>query len=234
MHGEVKKIMDSNRLTQLESLLRTGSTDQCRQAIDELAQCPAELAVPVLQRLSGDRDFLRRRFAVMGLGNHRTEASLAVLKALLEQETDDNVMAEIANSLFEFGDVAVPLLEQLFYRNHNWLTRQTIVAVLMEANDDRALLSVIREALHDETQSVKETAILALGKLMAGALQGEAVDLLVELAKAKLWRDRWRAATALCLSTDPRAKSLLAQLQQDENHYVVAAAALESEMGTTT
>jgi HEAT repeat protein len=63
---------------------------------------------------------------------------------------------------------------------------------------------------------------------MAGELQTEAVDLLAELATAALWRDRWRAATALCLSTDPRAKSLLAQLQQDENHYV--AAALEKQV----
>jgi HEAT repeat protein len=221
--------MDTNRLPQLESLLRTGSLAQCKQALDELAQCPSELAVPIFQRLSTERDFLRRRFAVMGLGNHRTEESLQVLKAMLLLEGDDNVMAEIANSLFEFGAVAVPLLEELFYRNRNWLTRQTVLAVLMEADDDTVLLAVIREALQDEAQSVKETAILALGKLMAGALQSEAVEVLAGLAKAKLWRDRWRAATALCYSTDPRAKSLLAQLQQDENHYVVAAA-LEDRM----
>jgi HEAT repeat protein len=216
--------MDNRRLAQLEALLRTGSLDQCKQALDELAQAPSELAIPIYQRLAEERDFLRRRFAVMGLGNHRTEESLQVLKDLLDRETDDNVMAELANSLFEFGDVAVPLLEQLFYRHRNWLTRQTIVAVLMEGDNDRALLAVIREALKDETQSVKETAILAMGKLMAGELQTEAVDLLAKLATAELWRDRWRAATALCLSTDPRARSLLAQLQQDENHYVVAAA----------
>jgi HEAT repeat protein len=221
--------MDNNRLVYLESLLRTGSIDQCKQALDELARCPSEFAVPIYQRLTGERDFLRRRFAVMGLGNHRTEESLQVLKGLLDRETDDNVMAELANSLFEFGDVAVPLLEQLFYRNQNWLTRQTILAVLMEGENDRALLAVIREGLKDETQSVKETAILALGKLMAGELQTEAVDLLAELATAELWRDRWRAATALWYSDDPRAKVLLMQLQQDENHYVVAAA-LENQV----
>jgi hypothetical protein len=37
-------------------------------------------------------------------------------------------------------------------------------------------------------------------------------------------RDRWRAATALRLSADPRTKQLLAILQTDENHYVFAVA----------
>ncbi len=107
----------------------------------------------------------------MGLGNHRSEASFQILKALLEQEQVQNVMAEIANSLFEFGDRSVPLLQTLFIRNHHWLTRQTI---LMESNKNAVLLSVIREALQDETQTVKETAILALGQVLKGDLPSEA------------------------------------------------------------
>lgn len=219
--------MNADRLTQLEALFRSGPINQRKIALDELAQCPSELAVPVLQRLSTDPDFLCRRFAVMGLGNHRTEASLQVLKDLLQQERDDNVLAEIANSLFEFGEESVPLLQQLFERNRHWLTRQTIISILMESNQEDVLLAVIREALQDETQTVKETGILALGRLLDQSLHQDALDLLAQLAEAEDWRDRWRAATALTASTDPRAKQLLAQLQQDPNHYVVAAA-LES------
>lgn len=219
--------MNSDRLAQLESWLRSGAIDQRKRAIDELANCASDIAVPVLQRLSTDPDFLCRRFAVMGLGNHRTDAAFQALKERLEQEQDANVLAEIANSLFEFGDQSVPLLKRLFERNSHWLTRQTILSILMESNQDEVLLAVIREALLDETQTVRETAILALGPLLKGSLAQEALDLLIELAAAELWRDRWRAATALTLATDPRAKPILAKLQQDTNHYV-AAAALES------
>ncbi len=216
--------MNSDRLAELESLLNSASLDQCKLALDELAQTPSDLAVPILQRLSENKDFLRRRFAVMGLGNHQTPESLIILKGLLASEQDSNVIAEVANSLFEFGDLAVPLLEQLFYRDRNWLTRQTILAILTEANQDQVLLAVIKEALADETQTVKETAILALGGLLDHRYHQEALELLATLTKAPDWRDRWRAATALSRSADPQAKQLLAGLQTDQNHYVVAAA----------
>ncbi|AKG22023.1 HEAT repeat domain-containing protein [Calothrix sp. 336/3] len=216
--------MHSDRLFQLESMLRSGAINQRKAALDELAQTPAHIAIPLLQRLASDEDFLCRRFAVMGLGNHPTPASLQILKDLLEKEADNNVLSEIANSLFEFGDESVPVLQKLFERNHHWLTRQTIISILMEAHQDDVLLAVIREALQDETQTVKETAILALGTLLKGKLHQEALNILSELSQAQDWRDRWRTATALNLSSSPQAKEILAKLQQDENHYVVAAA----------
>ena len=218
------------RLAQLESWLRTGAINQRKDAIDELAKYPSEIAVPVLQRLAAtEPDFLCRRFAVMGLGNHLTPESFQALTALLEQEKDQNVLGEIANALFEFGDQSVPILQQLFQRCTYWLTRQTILSILMEADHDAVLLEVVREALQDEAQTVRETAILALGSTLKGDVQQEALALLTELAQAEFWRDRWRAATALRLSADPKAKQLLATLQKDENHYVVAAA-LETEL----
>lgn len=216
--------MDNDRLTQLESLLRAGSIIQRKAALDELAQCPADLAVPILQRLSTAPDFVSRRFAVMGLGDHHTPASLQILTDLLEREPDDNVLAEIANSLFEFGQASIPLLQKLFERNRHWLTRQTIISILMEANRDEVLLAMIREALQDQAQTVRETAILALGRLLKGDFHDDSLAMLADLATAPYWRDRWRAATALSLSSHPRAKQILAKLQQDDNHYVVAAA----------
>lgn len=219
----------SNPLTQLESWLRSGAINQRKQAIDELAGYPPEIAVPILERAATDSDFICRRFAVMGLGNHRTELAFNILKSLLETEKDHSVLSEIANSLFEFGDKAVPLLHQLFDQSPHWLIQQTILSILMESNQDDILFAVVQSALQDETQTVRETAILALGRLLKGSLQDQALNLLADLAQAHFWRDRWRAATALTLATDPRAKPILAQLQQDANHYVVAAA-LESQI----
>lgn len=221
--------MDGDRLAQLEEQIRSGSLFDCKLALDELAQGPSELVVPMLQRLLTGQDVLRRRFAVMGLGNHQTDDSFRVLTMLLEQEADHNVLAEAANSIFEFGEVAVPLLQELFHRNHNWLVRQTILSIMMEANDDEVLLDLIHAGLDDETQTVKEAAILAMGSVLKGPCHDRAVDVLATLSESSNWRDRWRAATTLCLASGERARDLLAKLKTDENHYVVAAA-LESNV----
>lgn len=221
--------MDAERLAQLEADLRTGPVNTCKAALDALAQCPSDQAVPLLSRLATQGDFLRRRFAVMGLGNHRTEASFEALKGLLGQEQDGNVLGEIANSLFDFGDRALPLLLQLFKTQESWITRQSIIGMLMEGDNDETLLAVAQLGLADSQQSVVEAAILALGKVLGGAQFEAALALLAPLTRSENWRLRWRAATALSLSDRPAAKALLAPLRQDENHRVVAAA-LEGDL----
>ncbi len=221
--------MDSDRQAQIENLFRSGSVFDRKLILDELAQCPADIAVPIFQRLASGSDFLCRRFAVMGLGNHPTDESFQVLTGLLDREADDNVLAEIANTLFDFGDRSLPLLRDLFARNQNWLIRQTIISIFMDSDREDILLEIIRQALLDPTQTIKETAILALGQLLNGQYEEEALDLLTELTNAEFWSDRLRTATILRRSSNPRAKLLLAKLRQDENHSVVAAA-LESDL----
>ncbi len=216
--------MDSDRLTQLEADLRNAPVNKCKEALDELAQCPAEEAIPLLTRVAADSDFLRRRFAVMGLGNHQTDSSFAVLQDLLEKEQDGNVLGEIANSLFEFGDRALPLLQALFEKNENWITRQSIIGMLMEGDNDETLLAVSELGLQDSQQSVVEAAILALGKILKGNYFNQSLALLTPLAQSENWRLRWRTATALSISDRPEARALLLPLQKDENHRVVAAA----------
>lgn len=216
--------MDSDRLTQLENDLRSGSLLASKQALDELASCPSDLVVPIFQRLLNENDVVRRRFAVMGLANHQTDDAFHVLKNLLEQERDHNILAEAANSIFEFGPVAIPLLQNLFHRNHNWLVRQSILSIMMEADNDDILLDLVKAGLNDDTQTVKETAILALGTILKGSQHDTAVDLLAELSNAPNWRDRWRAATTLSLASGEKAKNLRSKLQKDDHHRVVAAA----------
>ena len=216
--------MDSDRLAQLEADLRNAPVNKCKEALDELAQCPAEQAIPLLTRVAMEGDFLRRRFAVMGLGNHRTDESFVVLQGLLEKEQDGNVLGEIANSLFEFGDRALPSLQQLFETNDNWLTRQSIIGMLMEGDNDTTLLAVAKIGLTDSQQSVVEATILALGKLLTGDFFEPSLALLAPLVQSENWRLRWRTATALSISDRPEARALLLPLQQDEHHRVVAAA----------
>jgi HEAT repeat protein len=221
--------MSDDRLEALEKQLRSHALNERKAALDELAQMPSELAVPALQRLAAEPDFLYRRFAVMGLGNHPTAESLATLQQILDEEQDSNVVGEIANSLLEFGDRGIALLPNLFQRNQNWLVRQSIVGVLMDADAPQVLLEVIRMGLQDETVTTKEAAILAIGRLLNGPHHEPAMALLLPLAASDRWRDRWRSATALTLANDDLARQALQKLQQDENHYVVAAA-LESNL----
>jgi len=221
--------MNSDRQAQLEALFRSGSKFDSKMILDELAQCPPEIAVPILKDFFIKSDFLGRRFAVMGLMNHRTDEAFNFLQELLEKEKDDSVLAEIANTLFDFGDRAIPLLQTLFERNQNWLIRQTILSVLVESDRYDVLFNVIRQALLDPTQTVKESAILALGRLLNSDYEPEVLDLLTKLSTTDFWRDRWCVATVLRTSDNPIAKNLLAQLRLDDNHQVVAAA-LESKL----
>jgi HEAT repeat protein len=186
-----------------------------------------------LNKLAKENDFGLRRLAVMGLGNHKSTASFQALQNIIENEKDDSVLAEAANSIFEFGDAAIPEIVKLFEKSHHWLVRQTVISLLVETEYYEALMFTAKIALQDETQTVKEAGILALGQLLRSLriatltqFNNEALDILVELAQDADWRTRWRVAIALQHSQQSQAKELIAKLQQDE-HYRVVAAALE-------
>ena len=224
--------MTPDEISKLENDLRSSALNVRISALNTLAKQPSPMALPILQRLSKDSSFLLRRLAVMGFGNHAPDQdALNSLRELIKTETDANVLAEAANSLYEFGDVSIPLLVQLFKTNENWLLRQTVLAILQESNYPEVLLEVSLKALDDPTQTVKETAILSLRQVLMTKLQAQALKALTELTKSNIWRDRWRAATALTGCEHPQAKQLLTQLQKDENHYVVAAA-LDASVGS--
>lgn len=223
--------MSPEELSKLEDDLRSSALNVRITALDALAAQSAATAVPMLNRLAQEDSFLLRRLAVMGFGNHAPDAAaFESLKTLLESESDDNVLAEVANSLFEFGDVSIPLLAQLFDSNDNWLVRQTVLSILQESNHPEVLLNVALKALEDPTQTVKETAILSLRQVLMSPLQDAAMEALTTLTQSNFWRDRWRAATALTGCDHPQTAALLAKLRTDENHYVVAAA-LDAAMG---
>ena len=218
--------MNSDRLLQLKLKLRNNGIYQRKLALDELATISSDVALPILQELSQEKDFALRRVAVMGLGNHPTEESFILLKQILDTEQDANVLAEAANSLFEFGDRAVASLQQLFKDSDNWLVRQTVISILVDSNSPNVLLEVANLAIEDRDQTTKETGILALSRLLNTSLKDKALEIFATLAEDSYWRTRWRTAIALTASQDPQARELLAKLQQDD-HYRVVAAALE-------
>jgi HEAT repeat protein len=217
--------MTPDRQSPLETQLRDPALNRRMAALNELAKAPSEQALPILQRLAAEPDFLLRRLAVMGLGNHPTPESLAMLKQLLAEEQDPSVLSEIANSLFEFGAAALTLLPEIFERSDNWLVRQTIIGILADADRPETLWRVLESGLQDSDVTTQESAILALGQLVnRDGWSDRVMPILLELATADRWRQRWRAATTLSIARNDQAKIALAQLRQDENHYVVAAA----------
>lgn len=218
--------MDNDRLEQIKLNLRNNGIYQRKLALDELATMSSDLALPVLQELAQDKDFALRKIAVIGFGNHPTEESFKLLIQMLETERDSNVLAEAANSLFEFGDRSIEPLEQLFSNSDNWLVRQTVISILVDHNNPDVLLQIVKSAIADTNQMTKETGILALSRLLNTPLKQSALEIFTTLAEDDYWRTRWRTAIALTVSQDPQARKLLVKLQQDE-HYRVVAAALE-------
>jgi HEAT repeat protein len=216
--------MNADRLQQIELELRAPALNRRINALNELAKVASVDAIPILQKLFQQQDVGLRRLAVMGLGNHLTEDSFQILEQLLQQERDGNVLAEAANSIFEFGDRSIPLLHNLFLRCDDWLLRQTIISLFLETDRYEILLEILTESLQDKTQMVKETAILALGQLLESPVKERALAKLAKLAEDREWRNRWRTAIGLQASTAPQVRELIVLLQQDENFHVVAAA----------
>ncbi|WP_310414458.1 HEAT repeat domain-containing protein [Chamaesiphon sp. OTE_8_metabat_110] len=213
-------------LEQIERDLRDRALNKQKVALDTLATVSADIAVPILARLLASSDFMQRRVAVMGLGNHLVEPSFELLAGVLKNDRDPNVTGEAANSIFDFGDRAIPLLVSLFEHTDSWLIRQSIISLLLDTDRHAEILTVAEIAIADETQSVKEVGILALGHLLTSPLQEPALALLLTLCHDPFWRNRWRAAISLQRLKNPATTAAIAQLQQDE-HFRVVAAALE-------
>ena len=219
--------MTVNPIEQIEINLRNQALNIRKEALDSLANYPAKEAVPILEKLAEEQDFMLRRLAVMGLGNHTSEASFQLLQKIIREELDSNVLAEAANSIFEFGDIAVPILQELFEKSDNWLVRQTLISIFADSTYYETSLILAKAALEDNnTQTLKETAILALGQLLKSPLKNQALQILIKLTDSENWRIRWRAVIALQNTQDLSAKEIIAKLQKDE-HYRVVAAALE-------
>jgi HEAT repeat protein len=216
--------INAEQLAEIEQNLRASGLNHRWAAVMQLATVPAEVAVPILKRLLAEKDVGLRRLAVVGLGKHRSEETLQTLQAILAGPGDPMIVAEAANSIFEFGDLAIPLLQDLFSRSSHWLVRQTIISALVETDRYDVILAVARIALTDETKAIRELGILALKQVLQSPLQASALEILGELAGDPDWQIRWCTAISLHDCPEPQAKELIAQLLQDEDFRVVAAA----------
>lgn len=220
-------MQNENRI-EIEQNLRSAGVYQRWQAMNELATYPATVAVPIFKRLLDEKqDVGLRRLAILGLGKHRTEETFEILSTMLEGNGDPILIAEAANAIFDFGDVAIPILQQLFDRSSQpalWQIRQTVLSLFLDTEYDDRLFALATIAIADETKIVGDLAILAFKKILQSDSQPAAIAFLAELAIAPEWQIRRRVAIALYNCPDPTAKQTIVQLLQDENFRVVAAA----------
>ena len=156
------------------------------------------LVVPLLILGSEQDAFLVRSLSCSGLGVRRNEQGWTVLERLAREDEDANVRAEAANSLASYGiERAWPLLRACFAADDAWLVRCSILSALAEqpAIDPAWLLDLAQLAIQDRDGTVRVGGAEILGRLVHDAAP-----------QAEL------------------ARRCLQDLQQDNDHRVVAAA----------
>ena len=210
---------------EIESYLESPNPQARMKALVELRHHEPDVVVPLLKQRMYDKEFVVRSFVAMGLGNKQTEEGFQALLALIEYDSDPNVVAEAANSLAKFGDRAYPHLIELFEQNTHWLIRQSIFGALEDVTEPGIWLRLCRAGLDGEDLVVQSTAIVMLSQLHNTEYRDTALDLLLIAAVADTAMIRAQTARTLKdFADDPRASAVLSKLRQDPNLRVVGAA----------
>ncbi|EDX86800.1 PBS lyase HEAT-like repeat domain protein [Synechococcus sp. PCC 7335] len=211
-------------ISEIKTLLASEDSQLRLRALVALRDYDANEAVPLLIKQRQDNAFLVRSFVAMGLGRKRNESAYTTLLAMLPVEPDQNVKAEIANSLGLYGKRSVDCLVELFKTNDHWLVRRSILAIMPEMDCPEELFEVAMIALEDKDETISQAGISALALLADTSQSQKALEAILPTLQNKSWRSRLALANALRHFTQPAAKDTLLQLRQDKHHKVVAAA----------
>ena len=186
-------------LERLRRAIASGDPAQAMPALAGLREVETEAAIPLLLLGLAQEPFLIRSLACAGLGVKRSEAGWQALVRALQSDGDANVRAEAANALASFGvERAWPLLRQAFELDVQWLVRCSILSALAEQPEISLpwLLELADLAIADGDGTVRVGGAEILGRLVREGDEPLALQ----------------------------ARSLLAPLQADPDHRVVAAA----------
>ena len=183
---------------QLRAAITCGDPSRSMPALAMLRDLTVEQAVPLLLLGLEQEAFLVRSLSCAGLGVKRNPAGRQALVRSLEHDEDVNVRAEAANSLVSHGlEEAWPLLLAAFRRDGQWLLRCSVLSAVAEHPEAslEGLLELATLAIADADGTVRVGGAEILGRLvMEGGAPAES------------------------------ARVLLARLQDDDDHRVVAAA----------
>lgn len=214
-------------IEEIKAHLESEDPQQRLRGLRELRLCPTNAAIPLLQGLVNDPEFLVRSQVAMGLGKHRNDDAFEVLCLMLQADRDQNVRAEAANSLALYGEPSLEHLVSAFTRNPNWLVQRSILAALLDFPDNEkaaiALYDVCVASLVGADFTVMEAAIEALGKFVDSPQENDALSQLLPLVSAEQWRVRRSVARSLKCFKTPDAQVARQTLSQDEDYRVVRA-----------
>lgn len=214
-------------IEEIRTHLDSEDPQQRLRGLRELRLCSTEIAVPLLQRLVDDSEFLVRSQVAMGLGNKRNDAAFESLCKMLEADRDHNVRAEAANSLALYGEKSLSYLITAFKDNQNWLVHRSIIAALLDFPASEAAAASLYEicvmALGDVDFTVTEAAIEALGQFADSSREAAALEHLIPLVSAERWRVRRSVARSLQHFKTPAAQTARQTLSQDDDYRVVRA-----------
>jgi HEAT repeat protein len=182
--------------------ISSGDPSRSMPALAGLRQVASDQAVPLLLLGLEQEAFMVRSLSCAGLGVKRNEVAWEALVAALHHDGDANVRAEAANALVSYGvERSWPLLKEVFERDCQWLVRCSILSAYAEQVEmaPGPLLELARLALAAGDGSVRVGGAEILGRLV-------------------------REAVGTDGAIGATARELLAGLQQDPDHRVVAAA----------
>ena len=185
----------------LREAIASDNPGRSRPALASLVDATPEQAEPLLLLGLQQSDMLLRQLSCSGLGHKPTPAGWEPLVHTLQHDPEVAVRAEAANALVSHGfERAWPLLLEAFQRDHEWLLRCSVLSAVAEHPQisPAQLLEIGRFAIADADGTVRVGGTEILGRLVREAApeQPEATQ----------------------------ARAVLAELQNDADHRVVAAA----------
>lgn len=194
-------------LSALRDAIESGDPSRAMPALVGLREVPVEQAVPLLLLGLEQSIFMVRSLSCAGLGVKQSEAGWQALVNAVQHDEDANVRAEAANALVSHSlERAWPLLLEAFQRDSQWLLRCSV-------------LSAVAEHPQAEPEGLLELAALAVADA-DGTVRVSGAEILGRLAR----QQGFVPPPATLPAAAEQARQLLARLQADPDHRVVAAA----------
>lgn len=203
----------------VQALLSSEDFGQRISGVNQLRQLEPSVAFELIQPVIKDRN-TRVRYAAVSqldtLGSQDLQATLAILRDRLYNDTEADVQAAAADALgaLKLTEAYEDLL-QIYRQSSEWLVQFSIIATLGELGDPRAF-ELLQEALNSETSLVQTAAICSLGEL--GDVR--AVPLLIPFATDPDWQTRYRLVQALGRLGGEETRSTLEMLAKDEKEEI--------------
>ncbi len=179
-----------------------------REAVITLGEMGDERCVDPLARALRDGDWQVREVAIEAMGQVGSPAVATLLKLL--RDWDVRKYAILALGKIRDERVLDPLMLQL--RNDEF--KDDAINALVELGEPS--VPKLIAALKDKDESVRKSAVLALGRIKTS----EAIDPLIEMLGDKDWFTRLTAAAALESIGDERGREAIKPLLKDPDMVV--------------